>query len=220
MTTNEVFSRQGDTSLRQAAGVAGVASLLMAVAAIFAEFLSHQKLVIPGNAAQTAQNLVTQADSFRMGMAGYLIVLICDVLVSWAFYVFLAPVHRSLSLLAGLFRLVYTAIFGMSLLGLMTGFRMVTDPAYAAIWGPEQLASQALMQLKSFDDGWAIALVFFAIHLLLIGYLLIRSGVAPKFLGVLLLMAGAAYLTDSFAKLLLPDYAAYKSVFTLAVALP
>jgi hypothetical protein len=74
--------------------------------------------------------------------------------------------------------------------------------------------------LNAFDYGWLLALVFFGIHLLVLGYLVFHSGYTPRILGVLLIIAGLGYLTDSFAQFLLPNYADYESIFLLIVALP
>jgi hypothetical protein len=61
--------------------------------------------------------------------------------------------------------------------------------------------------ITDFHDIWTAGLVLFGSHLLLVGYLIYRSGFAPKPLGVLVAVAGAGYLVDSFGALLFSDYA-------------
>ncbi len=204
-----------EISIRRAAGVAGISSIVMFFAAMLAEFYARQNLIVPDNADVTAYNITHNTSSFRLGIFGFIVVLICDVLVSWALYIFLRPVNKSLSLLAALFRLVYTAVFGTSLLNLVSGFRLLTDTYYTIAAN-----NQALLLFNAFDDGWAVGLIFFGIHLMLLGYLIITSKFIPKLIGILLLLASLAYLTDNAAKLLLADYSAHKTLLTIIVAIP
>jgi len=95
-------------TLRQAALIAGFAYLLSPVS--YAEFTIYPKLVIPGNIEQTVQNLTTHQGLFLTAIFCYLITFLEDVVIAWALYVLLAPVNRSVSLLTGWFRLVYTAV--------------------------------------------------------------------------------------------------------------
>ncbi|MGQ3131003.1 MAG: DUF4386 domain-containing protein [Flavobacteriales bacterium] len=193
---------------KQAALTAGLASLLMFAAAMAAEFLMRQRLIVPGSARETAAGILAEPVLFRSGILAYLLVLICDVLLAWALYVFLYRVHPALSLLSACFRLVYTTLFGMALSGLLKGFRRLQDP------------ETALVYFNGFEDDWALALVFFALHLLLTGYLVYKSNSIPKWIGVLLILAGMAYFTDNICKLMLPDHSVYKNVLTLLVAVP
>ena len=67
----------------------------------------------------------------------------------------------------------------------------------------------------SFDNGWVgIGLAIFGLHLLSLGFLLFRSAHFPRFLGVLVVVAGGGYLADSFTRILIPDFAFTFSVFT------
>lgn len=77
-----------------------------------------------------------------------------------------------------------------------------------------------VLRLAAFNNTWLVGLIFFAIHLFLLGYLIIKSGYIPKFIGFLLIAASAGYLSDSFANFLLRDYDAYKNIFMLIVVIP
>jgi len=205
------------TTGRQAALTAAIASIVMFFAAMIAELYMRQSLIVPGDAVTTAANILAHPALFRLGIFCFLLVLVCDVLASWALYVFFKPAQESLSLLAMLFRLVYTALFGAALFNLVAGFRWLTSsPGFSS----EQLQSQVYQCFQGFDDGWALALVFFGIHLVLQACLIFRAMVVPKWLGCVLLMAGVAYIGDNLGKLLLPSYAAWKAVLTALVAIP
>jgi len=207
-------NRITDISLRQAAIVAGVGLLIMAILAPFAEFYVRQSLLVPGDAATTASNIMANELLFRVAICSYLIVAILDVVVAWALYVFLKPVNKSLSLLAGWFRVVYAAILAMTMLNFGIALQLLSGADYLTVIETDQLHAQAMLFLNAFDYGWDIGLVIFGLHLLVIGYLVFKSGYIPKLLGVLLMIAGLGYLIDSFGKLLSPNYDANIAMFT------
>jgi len=74
--------------------------------------------------------------------------------------------------------------------------------------------------LNAHSIGYAIGLVFFALSITVLGYLIYRSDYIPKLLGILLIFASLGYLTDSFANFLLPDYDNYADIFALVVFAP
>ncbi len=195
---------QGIT-LRRAALIAGLALLITAFAAPFAEFFVSPTLIIPGNIEETAQNIVANEGLFLAGMFSYLTTFICDVLIAWALYVLLIPVNRSLSLLTAWFRLVYTVIALVGLLKLVTVFRILSTPDYLTVVGSDHLHAQVQLLLNSFRYDWSFGFVFFGIHLCLLGYLVYRSGYIPRILGILLAIAGFGYLIYYLSPYLYPN---------------
>lgn len=95
----KMTNRNADTSLRQAAIVAGGAIIIMALAAGFAVSFVFESVIVPGDATATANNIKASEMLFRIGIFSWLIIFICDVLAAWGLYVFLKPVNKSLSLL-------------------------------------------------------------------------------------------------------------------------
>lgn len=157
---------------------------------------------------------------FRLGILGFIIMVIFDVVVAWALYVLLKPVNRSLSLLAAWFRLVNATIFGIALYNLFSVLQLLGDANYLAVFEISQLQTQVMLFLSAFNYTWLIGLIFFGFHLFVLGYLILRSGCIPGILGVLLMIASLGYLIDSFANFLLPDYADYETIFMLIVVVP
>jgi hypothetical protein len=213
MTTNTLgnikLKNQGiDTSQSNAARIAGFGLLIMALLAFFANSFVLENLVVPNDAAKTISNLMANEMLFRFGITGFVIVLILDVLVAWALYLFLKPASQSLSLLAATFRWVYTAIFAVSLFSLTNVLQLLNG-----VFTANELQSQVMMSLESFQSGWQIGLLFFGCHLLVLGYVVVKSSYVPKILGIFLLVAGFAYTLDSFAHFLLHNYADYENLF-------
>ncbi len=192
-------------SLRNDALIAGFAILMMAIAAPFAEFFVYPKLVVSGNAAETAKNIIAHKTLFASGIFGYVITFICDVLAAWALYVLLKPVNDHLSLLTAWFRLVYTVIALVAIVNLVTIFRLLTIPDYLTVFEPSQLYAQVRLLLGEFRSGWSFAILFFGIHLVLLGYLVLRSHYIPKILGAILIITGLGYLITTLGPFFFPN---------------
>lgn len=204
----------------QMARIAGVLYLTIIISGIFAEFFVRQSLVVSGDAATTAENIMASAGLFRMGIAGDLIMIMSDVALALIFYILLKPVSNTLALLAAFFRLAQATTLGINLLNLFFVLQLLNGADYLAALGPEQVHALVLLFLNAHSTGYAIGLVFFGFSILVLGYLIFRSGYIPRILGILLMLASLGYLVDSFAHVLLPNYADYAAVFTLVVFTP
>jgi hypothetical protein len=201
------------SSLGSAALVAGIAYLIM-MASPLTEFLVYNKLVISQEAAQTVQNILTHQALFNIGIFGYLVNFMGDILSAWALYILLKPVNANLSLLAAWVKLVYAVISLVSVLNLLNVVELLQRPDYLKVFGPEQLRAQAMLSLKSFRNGWSFAFIFFGIHLLLVGYLAFRSGYIPRVIGIFIAIAGFGWLVDNVQPYLYPRYEVNIGMFT------
>ena len=189
-------------TLRQAALIAGIAYIPGPV--IYAEFKLFPAVVIPGDIAQTVFNISHHGGLFAAAIVCYLIGLLEDIVIAWALYVLLAPVNKALSLLTSWFRLMYAAMGLFGVLQLAIAYRLVHSPHYGAAFGASQLQAQVEMLIDSFRYGWNFSLVVFAIHLILLGYLIYRSGYIPWILGVLLAMDGVGWIVSGLRPYLYP----------------
>ena len=204
-TRTKTISNPNITALRAAALIAGLALLTMAIAAPFAELFVFPKLIVPGDATETARNILANQALFRAALFGYLITFICDLVAAWALYVFLKPVNENLSLFTAWFRLVYTVIAIVAFLNLITIVRLLNASNSSSGFDPTQFAAQVMSSLEAFRGSWYFGLLFFGIHLGLLGVLVWMSNYVPKFLGVLLIIAGFGYLINALKPVLLPD---------------
>jgi hypothetical protein len=185
--------------------VAGLALLALAVLASAANFAAVQRLVTPGDAARTADDIIASAGTFRLGTAALVVVALLDVVVAWALRLFFAPVNAHLATLAAWLRLGYAGIFAVAISQLAGVLPVLTGAPYATTLSADQRHTEALLKIQAFDDIWQVGLALFGLHLVLIGYLAYRSGYVPRVLGLLLAVAGVGYLVDTFAGLILTD---------------
>ena len=203
-----------EASAHKSAVVAGVGILLISVLAGLANFGALESLVTSGDATKTAQAISASEGTFRLAIAAFVVVAVLDAVVAWALYAFFRPVNREVALLAGGLRLAYSAVFAVAISQLASALHVLGNADSPRAFTPDQLNTLALLKIADFHDIWTVSLVLFGTHLLLIGYLIYRSGFAPKILGVLVSIAGAGYLTDSIGTLLISDYAISVSAIT------
>ncbi|MHC4192743.1 MAG: DUF4386 domain-containing protein [Planctomycetota bacterium] len=210
-------NRIADISQRKAAIIAGIGLLTSFIPAIFANYFVLSRLIVPGDATTTANNILANEGLFRAGIVSWFIVLTGDVVRAWAFYVFFKQVNKSLALLAGWFMLIHVAIFGITQLNLVFASGLLSGAGYLTVFEPNQLHSLALLFLNGHNYGFQIGLFFFSIHLFFLGYLVFKSGYIPRILGVLLIIASFSYLIDSVGQFLLPNY---PEIITMVLAAP
>jgi Domain of unknown function (DUF4386) len=200
-------------SRRRVALTAGISLLLMAVLAPLAHFGVLQNLVVSGDAAATIGNIVADEGLFRLAIATLLVVVFFDIVVAWALYVLLKPVNETLAVLVGWLRLAAPAVFAVALANLLDVANLLGNAASLTLQ-PDQLGAQIMASIASFDNGWDMSLAIFGLHLVGLGYLLFKSVDFPRFLGVLVVVAGGGYLADTFTRILVPDFEFTFSLFT------
>jgi hypothetical protein len=209
-----VVKQLNGISQRQAAVIAGIALLIMAVLAPIANFSIIHKLVVSDDALKTANNIISSPDQFRLGIFLLLIVVILDIITAWALYILLKPVNKSLSLLSAWFRIIYAAIFGSSLFNLVHASRLLSGAGYLKVLDINQLNLHVLLSVKAFFSGWNIGMVIFGLHLLVLGCLVFRSGFIPKLLGILIIISSLGYIMDNSGIILSRYYNLNISMFT------
>jgi len=199
------------------ARIGGALYLAIIVLGAFAEGFVANKLVVAGDAATTAANILASPGLWRLSVAGDLIVVLCAVPLLWIEYLLLRPVSKQLVLLAVLFNLASLAVEAISKVFLLVVMPTLGSADYLKAFDPHQLQILANLALSSHDVAFNIALIFFGFTCIVNGYLIFRSGYLPKFVGVLMQIAGLCYLTACFAALFAPAFA---DLITPAILLP
>lgn len=207
--------RSAETSPQDYARVGGILYLFIIVAGIFAEIFVRDKLIVSGDAAATANNLIASQSLFRISVAVEQIWLLCAVAVTVILYVLLKPVNNTLALLATFFNLVSIGIEAVATVNLFAALFPLGSTSYLKAFDPAQLQALTYLSLKSYDYGFATCLVFFGGCLFVYGYLIFKSGYFPKTIGVLLIIASLSYLINSFSLYVAPTFA--NSIFPILV---
>jgi len=168
-------------------------SFICFLTAVFGEFFMRG-LVVSGDAAATANNVLAYQRLFRLGLATGLIATACYVAVTALFYDLFKHVNRSLSLLAAFFSLVGCAILAFASLFRIGPLVVLGGGQYLSAFKVEQLRALAFLFLELYGQAVNICFVFFGVYCLLIGYLIFKSAFLPRILGVLMAFAGLGWL--------------------------
>jgi Domain of unknown function (DUF4386) len=195
MNTAVMTERITEASPRLMARITGVFYLLTILTGIFAQGFVSERLVVSGDAAATAANLLAHKGLFQLGFAVFMIEMACNIVITALFYDLLKPVSRSVSLVAAFLGLAGCVIKTFSRLFFIAPLFILGGARYLSVFSAEQLQALALLFLKVNDRGAAIALVFFGFYALLTGYLIIRSTFLPRILGVPSMLGGLGWLS-------------------------
>ena len=142
MTANTI-----DNSQHTAAKVAGFSCLFAMAIVIFANYRLLGPLIVPGNAAETARNIVAHETQFRVAVTCFLLYSASVVVLLAALYVILKPVNQGLALIGALFRLVFALLWLLTTLHLLGALRLLGSASYLHVLEPDRL--QALARLIS-----------------------------------------------------------------------
>lgn len=207
---------KSEISLGKAALIAGIAYLMVFVVSTFGNSLALENLLVMGDAKATTHNLFNNRGLFRFGISSWYVVIIFDIIAAWALFIFLAPVHNKLALLAAWFRLIFAAIYAMAFVELHSVLYLFSN----ALYPDAGMEASTMLVVNKYDSMVHLSFIFFGLHIGVLGYLILRSGYVPKLLGFMLMIALLGYLIDSFGNFLSPVYADNETLFIIFVAVP
>jgi len=202
---------------RTYARVGGLIYLAIIFLGLFGEAMVRESVFVSGNAEATLQNLKASQMLWRLSIVGDLVMHILDVPLIVIMYYLLKPVDRLLALVATVANVVQTAVLAANKLTLVVPLLLLQKHGdiLASTWE----ATLSFLAIRLHGYGFGIGLLFFGVACLVRGYLVFRSTYFPRTLGVLLALAGLAYLVNSVALLLAPAVAATLFPAILAPAL-
>jgi len=207
MSTAVLTKQITEASPRLKARIAGIFYLICGMAYSFADGSVRGKLVVAGDAAATAHNILAHEALHRLGFAAELVSAVCYITVTLLLYDMFRPVNRSVSLLAAFFSLTGCTIQALSTLFHLAPLVILGGEQYLSAFKVEQLQALALMFLTLRAQAASVYMVFFGWYCLLIGYLIFRSTFLPRILGVFMAIAGLSYqifLSPPLANYLFP----------------
>lgn len=213
-------SKAKSSRLKRLARTAGL--LYLAIFVIYPlSTMVRSMLVVPGDAAATAQNVAANESLFRWGMAGEATIFIIEIVLAAVLYALLRPVSRSLSLGASLARAAEGVVMAAgNLFTSVLTLVAVGGAGYLAVFSPEQRDALALFFQDANDYVVLTWGFFFALSLVLTGWLVYRSGFLPKIPGVLLVLAGVGYFAQSYGTIVAPGAADLLTNVVVVLAIP
>ncbi|HEY4613389.1 MAG TPA: DUF4386 domain-containing protein [Bacteroidota bacterium] len=205
-----------DESQRKALRVAGVLYFLIAVTAPIGLMYVPTTLIVAGDAAMTADRIRASAWLLRIGIGSELFHQAVAVFLVLALYRLFKPVDENQAkLLVVLGALVSVPMMFLNVLNEIAALILVSGADFLSVFEQRQQDALALLFLRLHGQGMNIASIFWGLWLFPFGILVVRSGFIPRLFGVLLFIAGSAYLASAFASLLLPQYASLVGQFAM-----
>ena len=195
-----------DASQRRAARVAGLANLLAMAIVVVAQYVLYGPLVVRGDAAATARNILAHERVFRLSIAFDLLYVVGILVLIAALYVILKPVGPGLALLAATSRLVYALTWVALAMSLFAGVRLLGDSSSQSVFGAGGVPAVARLYLGRGFEAYYVGLPFYALASTVCSWLFLRSAYIPKALAVFGVIASAWCVACAFLYIVSPDF--------------
>lgn len=189
------------------ARVAGLLALIVLASGSFAGFV-NTRLVVPGDAATTADNIVASESLFRLGVVSGLIMYTVFIVYVVVLYKLLKPVDQSHALLMVIFALVGVPIAMLNQVNQAAALLLLSGADYLKVLTADQIDAQAMLFLRLHSQGNLVAAIFWGLWLFPLGLLVFKSGYCPRILGVLLMIGCFGWLILVLQRFLFPSYEA------------
>jgi Domain of unknown function (DUF4386) len=193
-------------SNKKIARFAGFLYFAMAIIGAFSLLYVPSKLIVPGNAAATANNITASESLFRLGAVSGLIFQVIFLVLALTLYKLFKEVNQSYAALMVALVAAAAPVAFLNILNQFAALHLLGDADYLKVFEPNQLNAAAMFFIDLHNQGVIAVEIFWGLWLLPLGMLILRSDFIPKILGVLLIIACVGYLVDFLTRLLFPNY--------------
>ena len=192
----------GLISPNRLARVASLAYLVVIVAGGWSELVVRGPLAVEGDAAATAANIVESNSLLRWAFAADMAMIVAFLAVGLTLWALLRGVSREAAIAMLVANAISVAVMSANLLN--HGAIVVLED-YSAGLGAATHDALAGFFLQMHGIGYLVAQAFFGLYLLPLGILVYRSGMLPRWIGVLLMVGFAADMAQITVEYLASD---------------
>jgi hypothetical protein len=192
-------------TLQRYSRVAGVAMLLSIIFGALGEAYLPGKIIVSGDAAATAANIVNHPMLFRAAFATYLVEGMCDIALAVIFYILLKPVDRNLALISAFFGIAAMVTFAIAESAFFASSLIVRDAGGMGSFTSDQRNALAYLSLRISTMIATLFLILYGTATMIRGWLMVRSGYFPKWIGVLMMIGGAGFFLRTATYILAPS---------------
>ena len=208
MTTKETFNPN------KTARVAGYLYLMLFPLGIFGIIYVPSSLIVLGDAATTASNIMANELLYRLSIVTALTLQIVYIFLALALYKLLNPVDKNNAVLMVILVLVAAPIAMLNELNHVAVLLVLSGSDFLTTFSLDQVQASVPLFLNLHEHGVFIAQIFWGLWLFPMGYLIFKSNFLPLALGILMIIGGFGYLVDSFVYFIFPDFDVTVSEFT------
>jgi hypothetical protein len=184
---------------------AGLLYLLIAISGGFSIGYMPSVIVVAGDPATTAQNMMDNLGLFRLGILGDIVVLLLEIVLTVILYQLTKPVNQTIAMIALFSRLAMSIVMGLNLLNYLIPFHLLNGADNLSAFELDELQSLSMVFLEAHQYGVYIWGLFFGLHLIALGYLVFKSKYFPKVLGVMMGIGSLGYLLESIGEITLTN---------------
>ena len=203
MSTSE-NARTIEPAQHTAARIVGIIYPIQMATGIFGEMVARGQLIVRGDPARTAENIIANERLFRLGIAGDLITYILVMVLTWALYVLLRPVNRNLALLGAFFRLSELAVLCIATVNSLVVLRLLSGAAYLKPFQTSELHSLVMLAYTTQGLGMSVGFILLGLGSAIFAYLLLKSRYVPKALALLGIFGALLLAFGSLAIIVFP----------------
>lgn len=185
--------------------IAGLLFLILIITGVFAEFFVRQKLYVLDDPAVTSQNIIENQWLFRLGFVSDLVMSTLFFIYAYVLYLIFKPIHKHMSLFLLLCAVISVAMFCQNSLNQFAVLDLLTNANYTDEFQQNQLQVLALFFQNIHTKGYYVNQLFFGMYLFPLGYMIIKSGLVPKIIGVFLILGCIGDLIDFVVYFLYPN---------------
>jgi hypothetical protein len=200
--------------IKKAARIAGAVYLSMVVTGPFSLIYVPSKLIVRGDAAATAGNILTHETMFRLAILADLVGQVIFICLAIALYRLLSGVNKTWAGLMVAFVLVSAAVGFFNTLNDIAALTLFRGTDFLAVFDKPQRDALGMLFVRLHSEGIMIDEIFWGLWLFPFGLLVFRSGFLPRFIGVWLMINCFGYVALSITSLFFPAY--YETAFSMA----
>jgi Domain of unknown function (DUF4386) len=197
--------------LKKAARIAGAIYLSMIVTGPFSLIYVPSKLIVRGNAAATADNILAHETMFRLAILADLVGSVIFICLAIALYRLLSGVNKTWAGLMVALVLVSAAVGFLNTLNNIAALTLFRGADFLTVFDKAQREALGMFFIRLHNQGIFIDELFWGLWLFPFGLLVFRSGFLPRFIGVWLMINCFGYVVLSIIALFFP--ASYEAAF-------
>lgn len=198
-------NKKGINSPQKTARVAAFVFLIVFFLGMSTELFVRPGMIVPEDAAATVKNIAASEALFRLSLVSDLVRQMFLMLLPLVLYKLLKPVNKSIASLMVLFALVSVPISMLNELNHFAVLLLSSGAGYLTAFKADQLNAQVMFFLELRRYGTFVPQLF-SLWVLLLGYLVFKSGFLPKILGILLMLGGLCYTVLAVLFILFPNF--------------
>ena len=184
---------------------AGLLFLILVITGVFAEFFVRQKLYVHNDPATTTQNIIENQWLFRLGFVSDLVMSTMFFIYGYVLYLIFKSVNKNISFFLLLCVVISVAMFCQNSLNQFSVLELLINTDYSEAFKPEQLQVLSMFYQNIHIKGYYVNQIFYGLYLFPLSYMIIKSGIVPKIIGVFLILGFIGDMIDFAVYFLFPN---------------